>query len=34
MWIKGMAQKFNEQYWDYQHRVDDNYLMIYDEQKL
>ena len=34
MWMKNMAQKFNGQYWDYQHRVDDDYLMIYDEQKL
>jgi len=34
MWMKSMAQKFNGQYWDYQHRVDDDYLMIYDEQKL
>ena len=34
MWIKSMAQKFNGQYWDNQHWVNDDHLMIYDEQKL
>jgi len=32
--VKVVAQKFNGQYWDYQHRVNDDYLMVYDEQKL
>ena len=31
--VKMVAQKFNGQYWDYQHRVNDDYLMVYDEQK-
>jgi len=32
--VKVVAQRFNGQYWDYQHRVNDDYLMINDEQKL
>ena len=29
--VKTVAQKFNGQYWDYQHRVNDNYLIISSE---
>jgi len=32
--VKMVAQKFNGQYWDYQHRVNDDYLMVYGNQKL
>ncbi len=29
--VKIVAQKFNGQYWDYQHRVNDDYLIVYEE---
>ena len=32
--VKIVAQKFNGQYWDYQHRVNDDYLIVYDEEIL
>lgn len=32
--VKIVAQRFNGQYWDYQHRVNDDYLMINDEEIL
>ena len=29
--VKVVAQRFNGQFWDYQHRVNDDYLIVYDE---
>ena len=32
--VKTVAQKFNREYWDYQHRMNDDYLIITKEQML
>jgi hypothetical protein len=28
--LKNLAQKYNGQYWDYQHRMNDDYLIVHD----